>query len=43
MLLFAELVWMEFGKTSDDGDRGELWLGREPVLDQRDVRIDPLR
>jgi hypothetical protein len=40
MLLFAELVGMEFGQAADDGDRGQLWLGSEPALDQRHVRID---
>jgi hypothetical protein len=40
MLLLAELVGMEVGKTTDDGDGGQLWLGREPVLDQRYVRVE---
>ena len=40
MLLLAELVGMEFGETADDSDRGQLWLGREPALDQRHVRIE---
>jgi hypothetical protein len=33
MLLVAELVGMEFGEATDDGDRGQPWLGREPTLD----------
>ena len=40
MLLLAELVGMEFGETADDSDRGQLWFGREPALDQRHVRIE---
>ena len=40
MLLRAELVGVEFGETTDDGDRSQLWFGREPALDQRHVRIE---
>src|SRR5579864_7773907 len=39
MLLIAELVGMEFGETTDDRDRGQPWLGREPALDQCQVRV----
>ncbi|HEX3440581.1 MAG TPA: hypothetical protein VHT93_09560 [Pseudolabrys sp.] len=40
MLLLAELVGMEVGETTDNGDGGQLWLDREPALDQRQVRIE---
>jgi hypothetical protein len=40
MLLFAEVVGMEFGETTDDRDRDQLWFCREPALDQRHVRIE---
>ena len=40
MLLRAELVGVELGETTDDGDRGQLWFGRKPALDQRRVRIE---
>jgi hypothetical protein len=30
----------EFGKTADNGHRGQLWIGSEPALDQRQVRIE---
>ena len=33
MLLLAELFGMALRQTADNGDRGELWLGREPDLD----------
>jgi hypothetical protein len=38
MLLLAELAGMEFGETANDGDSGQLWLGRQPALDQPHVR-----
>ena len=41
MLLLAELFGMALCQTADNGDRGELWLGREPDLDQRHVRVEP--
>ena len=40
MQLLAELVGMEFGETTDDGDGGQLWLGCEPALDQRHMRVE---
>ena len=32
-----KLFGMALPKTVDNGDRGQLWLGREPPLDQRHV------
>jgi hypothetical protein len=40
MLLLAELFGMALRPTADNGDRGELWLSREPDLDQRHVRVE---
>jgi hypothetical protein len=40
MLLLVELVGMEVGEATDDGDGRQLWLGREPALDQRHVRVE---
>ena len=40
MLLLAELFGMALRQTTDNGDRGQLWLGREPALDQRHVRVE---
>jgi hypothetical protein len=40
MLLLAELTGMEFGETVDDGNGGKLWLGRQPALDQRNMRVE---
>src|SRR5438552_5309239 len=34
MLLLAELVGMEVGEATDDGDRSKLWLSCKPALDQ---------
>ena len=40
MLLLAELFGMALCQTADNGDRGQLWLGLEPALDQRDVWVE---
>ena len=29
-----------FGETADDGDGGELRLGRQPALNQRHMRVE---
>jgi hypothetical protein len=31
MLLVAELFGMALRQTADNGDRGQLWLGRQPA------------
>jgi hypothetical protein len=44
MLLLVELVRMEVCETTDNGDGGQLWLGRQPALDQRvrmPSKLDP--
>src|SRR5258705_3266494 len=36
----AEGVWIDGGKAADDGERGELRLGREPAFDRCQIWIE---
>src|SRR5258708_7150933 len=40
VLPVVEGVWIDGGKAAEDGERGELRLGREPVFDRCQIWIE---
>jgi hypothetical protein len=40
MLFSPELVGVFLTQSTDDGDRGQLWLGSKPVFDRGDVQVE---
>ena len=40
MLFVAERIGRDLGETSDDGQGRELRLGREPALDDSQMRVE---